>query len=281
MSDSPDRMSPQERRVGASLAAIFALRMLGLFIILPVFALHAETDGKEQCANQRVAGVDRNADGKGGSQCQDAGGKDQRPTDQHTARIAQPDIVHEGETDAGIAEHDGHQFPPAEGLALKQHADQDGECRVGEQDQAFKAGRNVFQPPEVENAGAVIAQTAEQGEPTPVTRSEPAAGLLASQADPEKNRQRKTHAQRQQRDRVHTIGIGQLDENGFHRKVDWHELGGASGLPAGTRTLSRVADWSICLFAGDYARGFDSSFLALATGFADSPGRLDCAYRSR
>ncbi len=34
-------MSPQERRVGASLAAIFALRMLGLFIILPVFALHA------------------------------------------------------------------------------------------------------------------------------------------------------------------------------------------------------------------------------------------------
>ena len=41
MSESPDRMSPQERRVGASLAAIFALRMLGLFIILPVFAVHA------------------------------------------------------------------------------------------------------------------------------------------------------------------------------------------------------------------------------------------------
>lgn len=34
-------MSPQERRVGASLAAIFALRMLGLFIILPVFTVHA------------------------------------------------------------------------------------------------------------------------------------------------------------------------------------------------------------------------------------------------
>lgn len=41
MSESPDRMTPQERRVGASLAAIFALRMLGLFIILPVFAVHA------------------------------------------------------------------------------------------------------------------------------------------------------------------------------------------------------------------------------------------------
>jgi len=36
-------MSPQERRVGASLASIFALRMLGLFLILPVFSLHAAT----------------------------------------------------------------------------------------------------------------------------------------------------------------------------------------------------------------------------------------------
>jgi MFS family permease len=38
-----DTMSPQERRAGLSLAAIFALRMLGLFLILPVFAVHAPT----------------------------------------------------------------------------------------------------------------------------------------------------------------------------------------------------------------------------------------------
>lgn len=43
MSSPNDRMSPQERRVGASLASIFALRMLGLFLILPVFSLHAAT----------------------------------------------------------------------------------------------------------------------------------------------------------------------------------------------------------------------------------------------
>ena len=36
-------MSPQERRVGASLASIFGLRMLGLFLILPVFAIYAPT----------------------------------------------------------------------------------------------------------------------------------------------------------------------------------------------------------------------------------------------
>ncbi|MCM8594208.1 MFS transporter [Accumulibacter sp.] len=36
-----DRMSREERRAGISLAAVFALRMLGLFLILPVFAIHA------------------------------------------------------------------------------------------------------------------------------------------------------------------------------------------------------------------------------------------------
>jgi len=36
-------MSPEERRAGASLASIFALRMLGLFLILPVFSVYART----------------------------------------------------------------------------------------------------------------------------------------------------------------------------------------------------------------------------------------------
>ncbi|MBP8786148.1 MAG: MFS transporter [Azonexus sp.] len=36
-------MSPQERRAGVSLAAIFGLRMLGLFLILPVFSVYAKT----------------------------------------------------------------------------------------------------------------------------------------------------------------------------------------------------------------------------------------------
>ena len=45
---SPDRMSPLEIRASLSLASLFALRMLGLFLILPVFAVHASqhlTDG--------------------------------------------------------------------------------------------------------------------------------------------------------------------------------------------------------------------------------------------
>ena len=37
----PDRMTTAELRAGASLSAIFGLRMLGLFFILPVFSVHA------------------------------------------------------------------------------------------------------------------------------------------------------------------------------------------------------------------------------------------------
>ena len=36
-------MTGDEKRAGGALAAIFALRMLGLFLILPVFAIHAQT----------------------------------------------------------------------------------------------------------------------------------------------------------------------------------------------------------------------------------------------
>ncbi|MBI3150157.1 MAG: MFS transporter [Betaproteobacteria bacterium] len=39
---SPVRLNPLERRATAGLAGIFGLRMLGMFIILPVFALYAE-----------------------------------------------------------------------------------------------------------------------------------------------------------------------------------------------------------------------------------------------
>ena len=37
----PNRMTPGERRASVSLATLFALRMLGLFLVLPVFALEA------------------------------------------------------------------------------------------------------------------------------------------------------------------------------------------------------------------------------------------------
>lgn len=37
-----DQMTPRERRAAFSLGSVYAVRMLGLFMILPVFALYAE-----------------------------------------------------------------------------------------------------------------------------------------------------------------------------------------------------------------------------------------------
>ena len=37
--DDINRFTPTERRSAAALSSIFALRMLGLFLILPVFAV--------------------------------------------------------------------------------------------------------------------------------------------------------------------------------------------------------------------------------------------------
>src|SRR3989442_8689123 len=42
LSVHPDRMNAAELRAGASLAGVYGLRMLGLFFILPIFAVHAK-----------------------------------------------------------------------------------------------------------------------------------------------------------------------------------------------------------------------------------------------
>jgi MFS family permease len=49
------RMTPDERRATSGLAGIYGLRMLGMFVILPVFALHAET--LPGGANQTMVGL--------------------------------------------------------------------------------------------------------------------------------------------------------------------------------------------------------------------------------
>lgn len=43
---TPSKMTPREHRAAFSIAGIYTLRMLGLFMILPVFALYAESLGE-------------------------------------------------------------------------------------------------------------------------------------------------------------------------------------------------------------------------------------------
>ena len=55
MQDDKDSMTPIERRASMGLAGIYGLRMLGLFIILPIFAIYAQQlPGGE---NQTLIGI--------------------------------------------------------------------------------------------------------------------------------------------------------------------------------------------------------------------------------
>lgn len=53
--DKTHRMTPEELRATLSLAALFMLRMLGLFFILPVFSVHAR--GMPGAGNQTLVGI--------------------------------------------------------------------------------------------------------------------------------------------------------------------------------------------------------------------------------
>ena len=48
-------MTATEKRDGAALAAVFSLRMLGLFLILPVFAMHATVRKFTCCTTKNQA----------------------------------------------------------------------------------------------------------------------------------------------------------------------------------------------------------------------------------
>ena len=165
----------------------------------------------------------------------DARGEHQAAADEHVARIAEAEVVHEGEADAGIAEHQRDQFAAAERFALEDDADEDGERRIGEQDQPFEAGRDVLQAHEVEQARAVVAEAAEGADAQPVAGVERRLAGAPGQADPEEGGQREKHAQRQQRDRIDAVGIGELDEDRLEREAERRDQRQqhAPGSPAG------------------------------------------------
>ena len=160
----------------------------------------------------------------------------------------------ESKANSGITERDGHHLPPGECLALKQHPDQQSQGRIGKQDQPLQARRDVFQSPEIQNAGPVIAQTTQQKQTPPV------AGLygfrcpLTGNAKPEENRQRKSHAQGQQGNGINPIRVSEFDENGFQGKPKGRQQGQSGtisihffqsrppvDLNAGTQTPTRLS----------------------------------------
>lgn len=159
-----------------------------------------------------------------------AGPEHQCTTDQHAAGIAQTEIVDERETDAGIAKRNGNDLSARKGFALKKYADEDGQRRVGEEDQSLQAGGDVLQSHEVENAGAVVTEAAEDDKLCPVVSCQVRSGSVSGQTDPEKEGQGEAHAQGKQGDGIDAIGVGKLDENGFQRKTQRPDQGEANAI---------------------------------------------------
>ena len=135
----------------------------------------------------------------------------------------------EGGTDAQIAQQDRKHLPPAHAPAEKHETEQQGQRRIGEQNQAFETGGNVTQADEVEDARAVVAEQAERSEHQPVTTTEWRRRTAGMEADPDKDRQCEHHAQREQCHGINRNGlryrIGKLDEDRLERKAERGEDG--------------------------------------------------------
>ena len=176
-----------------------------------------EVRGAEALDHRRAAGQIQGV--------RDRRGEDEEAADQHQPRVAaELQIVHEGQPDAGVGEEQCADFAPADRLAHEQHADQQCQRRVGEDDQPLEAGRDVLQADEVEDARAVVAEHAERGERQPLAEGERWRRSLRAQRHPDEDRQCEQHAQREQRHRVdrHRLrhGVGELDENRLEREAE-------------------------------------------------------------
>ncbi|MDT4870894.1 hypothetical protein FQZ97_1059930 [compost metagenome] len=129
-----------------------------------------------------------------------------------------------GQADAGIGQQQRAHLAPFQAFAHGEYADQYGDGRVDEQNQALERRRNVLQADEVEDARAVVAEQAQRDQQAPILARQRRRRAAQRQADPERDRQGEGHAQGQQRDRIHGRGgIGQFDENRLEGKTEGSE----------------------------------------------------------
>ena len=99
--------------------------------------------------------------------------------------------------------------------------DQQHQRRVGVEDQPLESGGDVLQAEKIEIARAVVAEHADRPDHQPVAPRYCGMRVAARFAQPHQgeDRQRESHAQREQRHRIDTVGIGELDQDGLEREA--------------------------------------------------------------
>ena len=133
-------------------------------------------------------------------------------------------IVGERQADARVGQQQRRNLAFLQTLTQKQHANQHGHGWVDKQNQPLQRRRDVLQANKIKNAGPVVTEQPQGNQHAPVFARERRRCATQPQRGPQRDRQGKTHAQRQQGDRIHgRSGIGQLDEDRLERETEGGE----------------------------------------------------------
>jgi hypothetical protein len=144
---------------------------------------------------------------------------------------------------ARVAHRHGQGLQAADAALVEQPAEHQHERGVEVQDQPFQAGADELQPPEIEKTREVITGEPQAQNAQPVFAGERrlAAAPLPVRGPPgqrQEQRQRKQHAVHDQRDRVHAMAVGELDDDGLATEGDGarageQQAGGEVGMGSG------------------------------------------------
>ena len=131
----------------------------------------------------------------------------------------------EHQQDPGVAHRHGQRLTRGDAPLIPHPAQHQNDRGVEVEDQAFQARADVEQTPEIQKARQVITGETQTQNAQPVAARQrygrPA--LLAVRGPPsqgQEQRQGKQHAVHDERDRVHTVAVGKLDDDGLARKRD-------------------------------------------------------------
>ena len=124
-----------------------------------------------------------------------------------------------------VADAHAHRLALADAPAVQHQPQQQHQCRVEVQDQPFKRSADVLQTGKVEEAGQVVAGDAQPDNAKPVmpcqaNRRHTVAGPASPPNNDQEKRQGEQHAQHDERDRIHSVAVCQLDDDRFGAESD-------------------------------------------------------------
>ncbi len=129
--------------------------------------------------------------------------------------------VRHHERDSGIRRAQRRDLARRRGLSQERHRQQHHQRRIDEQDQPPESRRDVLQPEKIGEAREIVADETEQHDGPGVLAADGRAPAFAPGPcrGREKERERKDHPQREQRDRVDDVAVGELDQDGAQREA--------------------------------------------------------------